>query len=72
MAADEGLGKIIPVFLEILLHVQLIRDWWQNWRCSYPFGLTINGTQSLHDFKLNVLPSALDVVAAKWAKLFEL
>ena len=30
MAADEGLGKIIPVFLEILLHVQLIRDWWQN------------------------------------------
>ena len=65
MAVDGGLGKIIPVFLEILLHVQLIRDWWQNYRCSYPFGLTINGPQSLHDFKLKVLLSALDVIAAK-------
>ena len=72
MAADGGIGKGVPVFLEILLHVQLIRDCWQNYRCSYPFGLTINGPQSLRDFKLKVLLSASDVIAAKWAKLFEL
>ena len=39
---------------------------------SYPFGLTINGPQSLRDFKLKVLLNASDVIATKRAKLFEL
>ena len=31
----------------------------------YPFGFTIIGLQSLHDFKLKVLLNASDVIAAK-------
>lgn len=72
MAADGGLGKRISIFLEMLPHFQLIRDCRQNYKCSYPFGFTIIGPQSLHDFKLKVLLNASDVIAAKWAKLFEL
>ena len=72
MAADGGLGKRISIFLEILLYVQLIQIAGKTTGVYYQFGLTIDGPQSLRDFKLKDLRNASDVIAAKRAKLFEL
>ena len=46
----------------MLLHVQLIQI---AGKTTGVVGLTINGPQSLRDFKLKVLLNAPDVIAAK-------